>query len=102
MDKARTLNDILDIEDSELVLDSLDSFQPQERWAIEIFIVYCGGSNVTYINKDNILKPSQITLTLIIKIIKKYYNGILDENHALSVFHAFQRMFVKKERKYNE
>lgn len=96
MDKARTLNDILDIEDSELVLNSLDCFQPQERWAIEIFIVYCSGSNIVAINNDDILKPSQITLTLIIKIIKKYYNGILDENHALDVFNAFQRIFVKK------
>jgi len=98
MNKARKLDDILDIEDSELVLDSLDCFQPQERWAIEIFIVYCTGSNMVAINNDDILKPSQITLTLITKIIKKYYDDILDESHALDVFNAFHRMF-NKERK---
>mgnify|MGYP003126010694 CR=1 FL=1 len=96
MDKARTLNDILDIEDSELVFDSLDCFRPHERWAIEIFIVYCCGSNMVAINNDNILRPSQITLTLIIKIIKKYYDDILDESHALMVFDAFHRMFNKE------
>jgi hypothetical protein len=96
MDKARKLNNIIDIEDSELVLDSLDCFRPHERWAIEIFIIYCCGSNMVAINNDDILKPNQITLTLIIKIIKKYYDNILDESHALMVFDAFKRIFVNK------
>ena len=104
MNKARTLNDILDIEDSELVFDSLDCFIPDERWAIELFIVYCSGSNMVAINNDDILKPSEITLELIIKIMETHYSdvfGVGSEVHpfAKSVFNSFQRMFVKKERK---
>ena len=102
MDKARTLNDILDIEDSELVLDSLDCFTPPQRIAIELFIVYCCGSNMVAINNDDILKPSEITVELIIEIFHTHYSDSLVEmfenvnDVPTHVHKEFQKIFVKK------
>ena len=102
MKEARKLTDILDIEDNDLIYDSLDCFIPDERWAVELFIVYCSGSNMVAINNDDILKPSEITLELIIKIMEMHYSDVFGvgsevEPFAKSIFKSFQRMFVNKE-----
>ena len=97
MDKARTLNDILDIEDSELVLDSLDCFTPPQRIAIELFIVYCCGSNMVAIDNDDILKPSEITVELINEIFNTHCLELAEMNDVATTVHKeFQRIFVKK------
>ena len=98
MDKARTLNDILDIEDDELIYDSLDCFTPPQRIAIELFIVYCCGSNMVAINDDDILKPSEITVELIDEIFNKHYSDSLGEMYdvANTVHEEVQRIFGKK------
>ena len=97
MDKARTLNDILDIEDSELVFDSLDCFTPPQRIAIELFIVYCCGSNMVAINSDDILKPSEITVELINEIFNMHCLELAEMNDVATTVHEeFQRIFGKK------
>jgi len=99
MNEARKLTDILDIEDSDLVLDSLDCFQPHQRMAIELFIVYCCGSNIVGINEEDILKPSDITIELIDEILYKHHSDALGSTWDVAgdVFESFKKMFINKE-----
>ena len=53
---------------------------------------------INYINEEDILKPSDITIELIDEILYKHYSDVLGSTWDVAgdVFEAFKKMFVKK------